>query len=261
MEPSFSKLALLMEYVGTRYRGFQIQKGRPTVQGELEEALRQLTGEPTRVVGASRTDSGVHALGQVVSFGTTSRLPLVTFIKGLNYYLPEDIVVIAIARVGLDFDARRNALSRHYRYTILNRAVRSPLWLTRAYQVGRPLDAEAMARACQSLIGEHDFALLAGAGARPSTVRRVLRADVSRKGEWIVLDIEANAFLPQQVRRTMGALVAVGNGQSSVEAFQGLVQGRECAPPVQNAPAHGLCLVKVRYAEGTIVWRTRGEDL
>lgn len=256
-----SKLALLVEYEGTRYSGFQVQKGQPTIQGEIEAALRQLTSERIRIVGASRTDSGVHALGQVVSFRTASELPPQTFIRGLNYYLPEDISVGAVALVGDGFDARRHALSRHYRYTILNRAVRSPLWLRRAYLVDAPLDAAAMDRACQALAGKHDFAPFTSAMAPRSTVRTVYRAEVIRAGELVTLDIEADAFLPQQVRRTVGALVAVGLGRSQVEEFRELVASEGSGVALPAAPAHGLCLLAVNYAEGTVVWRTLGEDL
>ena len=261
MEPSFTKLALLVEYEGTRYLGFQVQRDQPTIQGEIEEALRRLTGEWIRIVGASRTDSGAHALGQVVSFRTASQLPPETFIRGLNHYLPEDISVRAAAQVSEAFDARRHALSRHYGYTILNRAVRSPLWLGKAYQVSAPLDVEAMARASQALIGKHDFAPFTSVKAPRRTVRTVGWAEVARRGKLVTLDIEADAFLPQQVRRTVGALVVVGLGKRPVEWFRGLVESKERGVAIPTAPAHGLCLMGVNYTEGTIMWRTLGEDL
>ena len=239
--------ALVLEYEGTRYAGFQVQPHLPTIQGEVEKALQSLTGERVRVTGASRTDAGVHARGQVVSFSTTRELEPETLVRGLNYYLPEDIAVQRALRVEPTFNARRSARSREYRYIILNRPTPSPLWRNWAYQFQRSLNAEAMDEACQALIGEHDFAPFTGSSEPVNTVRNVYRAGVQRRGELILFDIEANAFLPQQIRATAGALVNVGRDKITASAFRELAQRKERGLARPVLPPHGLYLMKVNY--------------
>ncbi|MBI2909880.1 MAG: tRNA pseudouridine(38-40) synthase TruA [Chloroflexi bacterium] len=248
-EAGRAKLALIVEYDGSRYAGSQVQSGKPTVQGELESALRKVTGEPIRIKAASRTDSGAHARGQVVSFETGSKLAPETFVKALNYYLPEDISVRAAARVDMSFDARRSAISREYEYTILNSVTRSPLRRRYAYQVARPLDVAEMGRACEALVGEQDFAAFTGASEKSlrGTVRVVRRAGVRREGESVVFGIVANAFLPQQIRRMVGALIRVGSREMTVEDFMAAVRSGERGALGPTAPALGLCLVRVDY--------------
>jgi len=217
-----TKIALILEYDGTRYCGFQLQPGLPTIQGETEKALRKLTGERSRVMAASRTDAGVHAKGQAISFRTSSSLPVPTFIKGLNYYLPKDIAVKAAHRASDSFNVRRDALSREYNYYILNSRTRSPIRRGFAYPVAEPLDIEIMNQACQALIGEHDFAsFITGitAGIK-STVRTVYRAETEKNGELAVFNMVANSFLTHQVRNTVGALIKVGLSRMSVDEFR-----------------------------------------
>ncbi|MBI2957708.1 MAG: tRNA pseudouridine synthase A, partial [Chloroflexi bacterium] len=153
-----SKIALILEYDGTRYCGFQYQSGVPTIQGELEKAITRLTGERRRVLAASRTDTGVHAWGQVASFRTGAQYPAEVFRSALNHYLPEDIAVRSAHRVRDDFNVLRQATGREYEYHILNSRTRSPLRKGRAHLVPQPLDVEAMARAARDLEGTHDFA-------------------------------------------------------------------------------------------------------
>ncbi len=160
-----NKTVLVLEYDGRRYQGFQLQANLPTIQGEVEEALWQLTRERTRVVTASRTDAGVHAKGQVVSFRVRSSYPPETFAHGLNYYLPRDIAVKAAHRVKDSFNVRRQAISREYHYYILNSATRSPLMEGFSYRVSGHLDIDAMNQACRVLVGEHDFASFGSRGA------------------------------------------------------------------------------------------------
>lgn len=238
-----------MEYDGTRYHGFQWQAGLPSVQGEVEEAVERLTGERCRVIAASRTDAGVHAQGQVVSFRTGSSLPIHAFVSGLNYYLPRDISVKAASKVDGSFNVRRDALSREYCYYILNSPTRSPIREAYSYLVASPLDIEAMNRACQALIGEHDFASFAscdGASIR-STVRCVSRAEVQRDGELVIFHMVANSFLPHQVRNTVGALIRVGLGKMDVDEFDSIIQARKWGMAGPTAPAHGLCLTRINY--------------
>jgi tRNA pseudouridine38-40 synthase len=244
-----TKILLIMEYDGTGYHGFQWQNGLPSIQGEVEKALLKLTGERRRVMAASRTDAGVHARGQVVGFRTGSALPLHNFVNGLNHYLPADIAVKAAYRVGDSFNIRRDALSREYSYYILNSPTRSPMRGAFSYLVGSPLDIEAMNRASQALIGEHDFAsFVSSDGASlKSTVRRVLRAEIERDGKLVVFNMVANSFLPHQVRNTVGALIRVGLGKMSVDEFRSLVEAKKPALAGPTAPAQGLCLNRVNY--------------
>ena len=238
-----------MEYDGTNYHGFQLQASPPTIQGELEKALWQLTGEKIRVMGASRTDTGVHAKGQVVSFRTKSSLPLQTFTSALNFYLPRDIAVKSAYRADNSFDVRRGAVSREYNYCILNSLTRSPIREGFAYFVPGHLDTEAMNQACQCLIGEHDFASLAtrlGASMK-STVRTVHKAEVKRDEELVVFDIEANSFLPHQVRNTVGSLIRVGMGKMSIDEFRKMIEERKPGLAGPTAPACGLCLMRINY--------------
>lgn len=244
-----TKMVLIMEYDGTHYCGFQLQANLPTIQGEIETALWKLTGEKNRVMAASRTDSGVHAKGQVVSFRTKSSLPSPTFIKGLNYYLPRDIVVKEAFRVSDSFNVRRDALSREYNYYILNRPTRSPIRHGFAYLVTYPLDIGAMNEACQMLIGEHDFASFVTSleGRIKSTVRHVYRAKVEKDADMVIINLVANSFLPHQVRNTAGALIKVGLGKMTVDKFRSILEARRPGLAGPTAPAYGLCLMEVNY--------------
>ena len=242
------RVVLILEYDGTGYHGSQWQANAPTIQGEVESALAKLTGEKIRIVAASRTDAGVHARGQVVSFKTGLSFPTITWVKGLNFYLPNDIAVKAAYKVRMDFDVRREATSRQYHYYILNRLVRSPFWQRFAYLVPQPLDIEAMNRACQILIGEHDFAPFCPS-PRNRTVRTVYKAEVSKKGNLVIFDMVANSFLPHQVRHTVGSLIEVGLGKMGVETFWELAQSKQPGVMGPAAPAYGLCLIKVNYTD------------
>jgi len=244
-----TKIVLIVEYDGTRYHGFQLQANLPTIQGELERALCKLTGERARVLAASRTDAGVHARGQVVSFRTRSPHSLQTFVKGLNYYLPRDIAVKAAHRVRDSFNVRRHAVSREYNYYILNSLTRSPLWEGFSYLVTGHLDIDAMNQACQVLIGEHDFASFISGNwvGIKSTVRTVYRAEMRKDGKLAVFNMVANSFLPHQVRNTVGALIRVGLGKMSGDEFYSILGAKRPGLAWPTAPACGLCLVQVNY--------------
>ncbi len=243
------RVGLLLEYQGTAYGGSQYQKNAPTIQARLEAAISSLTRESIRVALAGRTDAGVHAWGQVASFLTRSRHSLETFLRGLNHYLPEDIAVRAVVELPRSFDVRRRARSRCYRYLIFNGGWPSALWRHLAWPVREPLNAQAMAEAAQCLLGEHDFAAFTQpAWAKKGNTRRhVLRAEVKRRGHLVSFDVEANAFLPQQVRRTVAALVQVGSGRLVVGQFGDLVRLALPGAASLVAPPHGLYLLKVRY--------------
>ncbi|MFC1874382.1 tRNA pseudouridine(38-40) synthase TruA [Chloroflexota bacterium] len=244
-----TRIVLIVEYDGTLYHGSQWQTGLPTIQGEIEKALWQLTGERERVAAASRTDAGVHARGQVVSFKTASSHSCPTFINGLNYYLPRDIAVKGAHRVSESFNVRRQAVSREYRYQILNSRTRSPLRRGSAHLVAGELDITVMNQACGCLVGQHDFASFASdveAGLK-RTVRRVYQAEVSREGEMVIFRMKANSFLPHQVRNTVGALIRVGLGRMSLNEFSGIMEKKTPGLAGPVAPACGLCLVQVNY--------------
>jgi tRNA pseudouridine38-40 synthase len=253
-EERVRRLALLLEYDGTAYGGSQYQKNAPTVQGTLERALSRLTGEPIRVGLAGRTDAGVHARGQVASFLTASRHDTGTFVRGTNALLPADVSVQAAAEVPREFNPRRQAIRRWYRYVLYLRPQRSALMRNRAWHVGQALDLEAISQAAQAMTGRHDFAAFAppSEAKRGSTEREVFRAEVTpKRGTGVVhFDIEANAFLQRMVRRAAGALVEVGLGKRTAAEFRELVEIAESGAAKATAPAKGLCLMKVCYESG-----------
>jgi tRNA pseudouridine38-40 synthase len=245
-----NKFILLIEYDGTQYHGFQWQVGLPTIQNELEQAIRRFCGQSSRVMAASRTDAGVHAKGQVVGFWAKSTLDTMTLVRALNYYLPGDIAVKAAYRAGDDFNVRRDALSREYHYYILNSDTRSPFSQRFALFVPKKLDIQAMDEACQLIRGEHDFVSFASSlDGSKSTLRNVYEAGIEKKGEFTVFRIVASSFLPHQVRSTVGLLIRLGLGKMDVEDFRDIMEAKSLglAGPVSHAC--GLCLEKVNYPE------------
>ncbi|MBI4340295.1 MAG: tRNA pseudouridine(38-40) synthase TruA [Chloroflexi bacterium] len=244
---------MVLEYDGTNYAGFQLQANAPTIQGEMEKAVACLSRERVRVQGAGRTDAGVHAQGQMAAFATASNLPCEVVRRGLNHYLPPDIAVQAAYDVPLSFDVRRHAVSRVYRYTILNKATSSPLLARFAARVKEPLDAKAMGLALALLHGEHDFALLASSpGPGKSTVREVFNTRLWQEDKLIHVEVEANAFLPHQMRRTAGLLVSFGAGRISLEEVAALLDGHaDCSVArwAPTMPSRGLCLTQVKYKD------------
>ncbi len=254
-----TKIVLLVEYDGSRYHGLQLQADLSTVQGEIERALKKLTGDSVRVIAASRTDTGVHARGQVVSFRTESLLTPQTFVNGLNYYLPRDIAVKTAYRADASFNVRRCALSREYSYNILNSQTRSPMWKDFSYLVSGELDIEAMNLACRLLVGDHDFVSFASnLGVEiKSTRRRVYQARVYRNGELVIFNIIANSFLSHQVRNTVGALIRVGLGRMTVDEFHSIMEEKKIGLAGPAAPACGLCLLKVNYQK---IYKEEGSE-
>jgi tRNA pseudouridine38-40 synthase len=245
------RIALVLEYDGTRYAGFQLQSNASSVQGALEEAIGKLTGASARVMGAGRTDAGVHAAGQVACFDTDSSLAVERFRAGLNHYLLEDIAVHNAYEVAGDFDPRRHAIARTYRYTMLEGVSRSPLRSRFAYQVGRSLDVASMNEAMAGLQGERDFAPFSGnLPSSGRTVRFMYRTQVWRQnGDEVCLEVEANAFLHQQVRRIAGAALGVGLRKMTVEEFAALADSSVHGAAALVLPPHGLCLRRVEYKD------------
>lgn len=236
-----------MAYDGTRYAGFQRQKREITIQEEIEKALASVTQEQIKIVGAGRTDAGVHATGQVISFSTGWRRPISDLKKALNALLPFDIAILALSEVPLDFHARKSVLSRRYRYTILNRPVRSPLSRLYAYHWVGEVDLEAMKETLDSLIGAHDFASFGRARPGGSTVREILEVDCRREGDYIYIDLVSNGFLKRMVRTIVGTLLLVGQGKLSPQGFKEVLDAKDRSRAGGPLPAHGLCLTKVNY--------------
>jgi tRNA pseudouridine38-40 synthase len=239
---------LLLEYEGTQYHGWQVQAGLPTVQGCLQDALARLAGGPVPVIGAGRTDAGVHASGQVASFAADLRLDPAALQRALNAMLARDIAVLEVAEVPPGFDARREATARTYRYTLLCRPHRSALWRDRALHVPRPLDREAMASAAAFLVGEHDFSAFRAAHCSASSpIRRVTAAHFVQEGDFAHFVITANAFLQHMVRIMMGTLLQVGEGRLTPPGFQTVLASRDRRRAGKTLDPRGLCLVRVNY--------------
>ena len=244
------RLALVLEYDGTNFCGFQWQENVPTIQHELEQALEKLTGDKIRVAASSRTDTGVHARGQVVSFKINSALPVEAFVQGLNYHLPEDIAVKSAYQVNDSFLVRSMSISREYSYYILNSQTRSPMMARFAHRIVGELDVETMNRACQALVGIHDFASFASDISdepQMSTVRQVYQAKVERDEDIVVFNIVANAFIRHQIRSTAGALVQVGLNKLSEAEFISILKEKKNGLAGPTLPACGLCLIRVNY--------------
>ena len=247
--PGIRRLALVVEYDGSDYAGFQLQVSQPTIQGEIEKGLARFTGESIRIRGASRTDSGAHAKGQVVDFLTRSVHPVGYFPRALNYYLPKNIQVLKACSVPLEFNSRRDATSRTYRYNILNRAWNSPLRRQTHLWVRDDLQVPRMVVAASSLVGRHDFRLFtSGYPPEMSTVRQVFRWEVWREEDTIIIESEANGFLRHQIRRTNALLIEIGKGSRPENIIACALQSSLPETVVwPSIPARGLCLIKVSY--------------
>ncbi len=236
-----------IEYDGTDFYGFQVQAQARTVQGELERAIYAVTGHRVRVTAAGRTDRGVHAQGQVIVFKVPWQHGLDDLQRALNATLAADVVVREIGEAARGFHPRFSATGRVYRYTLLNRPIRSPLARRMAWQVWPQLDRERMIAATRCLVGEHDFATFGRPPKGKNTVRRVLRAEWKEQSPFLFFEIEANAFLYRMVRNIVGALVQVGWGQLSPEEFAALLPARDRSLIKLVAPPQGLCLIQVNY--------------
>ncbi len=276
-------IAALVSYDGTRYRGFQRQPAErgPTVQGELEAAIARITGEAIRLTGAGRTDSGVHATGQVVNFATMARLDESAWLRALNANLPDDIAIRATRFVADSFHARISALGRRYRYRIICAPTRAPLRERYAWRTRRRLDVAAMDAAAALLLGEHDFGAFGsspwdqrGEAAR-HTVRRLTLArcqwlpqrqtpeddpligaapDQPAQPDEIAFDFAANGFLTGMARRLVGTLALVGEGRLTIADVARILDGRDMSQAGPAAPPYGLCLTGVEYPPEMIHW-------
>jgi tRNA pseudouridine38-40 synthase len=242
-------IKLLIEYDGTNYQGWQVQPECPTIQGILEEKLSRLTGERIHLIGSGRTDSGVHALGQVAHFKTQCRMDICTIQRALNSLLPHDIVIQKVEEVDEGFHARKHSKSKVYEYRILNRNLRSAFHRGYVWHIPQKLNLMEMKKATQGLIGEHDFSAFRTVGSPTRTaVRRVIRAEWKRGREGLIrFEIEANGFLKQMVRSIIGTLVEIGKGRMKASDFKKILNSKDRTEAGPTAPAHGLFLKEVKY--------------
>lgn len=246
------QLRLIVEYDGRALGGWQRQTNAPTVQGHLEDAAARVLQHQVRVTGASRTDAGVHALGQVATLTTARAIAPYNLRRALNSLLPPAIAVTDVAEVAADFHPRFSATGKHYRYLVLARPERSPRWEGWAWHRPQPLDRDAMARAAAAFLGEHDFCgFRASSCTARTTVRRIDALELSAPApELLALDVRGNAFLHNMVRIIAGTLVDVGLGRTDAAALPAIIASGERTAAGPTAPAHGLTLVAVRY-DGT----------
>ncbi len=253
-----------VEYDGTDFAGFQVQRGARTVQGELEAALARISGgSRVRVAAAGRTDAGVHATGQVIAFTDPNGRTAKELARALDALLPDGVAIREVRRVQVGFNPRYAARYREYRYTVWN-GPRSPLRERYALGVRDQLDTAAMERAGSVLVGRHDFSAFGVAHRQP--VRIVHSIRVRRNGSLVTIDVAADAFLGQMVRRMVAALLEVGHGSTNEEAVAAALASRRPAFNGAAAPAKGLCLRRVvlgpmrsRTAPASTIARSNGE--
>lgn len=241
-------LKLTLAYDGTRFVGWQKQAVGESIQGLLEGALSRLEGAAVTVHGAGRTDAGVHAEGQVASAAVSFALDVGTVVRAVNAQLPPDVRVLAAEDVPPGFHARFSARSKHYRYQIATGAVASPFTRAYAWHVAEPLDREAMREAAAALVGTHDFAAFRSAGSDvATTVRTLLRSEISERAAMLVYEVEGDGFLRHMVRAIVGSLVDVGRGSRRAGEMRSLLAGGSRGQAGATAPPHGLVLVKVVF--------------
>lgn len=250
MSEAQRRIAVGLEYDGTRYAGWQLQPGLPTIQDAVQRALSAVADHPITATCAGRTDGGVHATGQVLHFDTTAARSLRGWVLGANSLLPPDIALQWALEADAGFHARHTALARTYRYCLLQRATRPALLRDRAWWVRTPLDAAAMNAAAQCLAGEHDFSAFRAAECQSATpMRRIDSIQVTRDGPLLTIEVRANAFLHHMVRNIAGALLPVGTGEQAPGRVASVLASRDRKLAGVTAPACGLYLYRVRYPD------------
>lgn len=252
-------IRLVIEYDGTNYAGWQVQKNAKSVQATLESALKRIAGEKIRLVSCGRTDSGVHAQGHVANFKINSKIPLANLQRGLNSVLPRDIVIKKAEEVPLDFNSRYDAKSKVYRYTILNRSYPAALHRDYFYYVPYKLNLSAMKREAKCLLGKHDFKSFQAADKkerssrktygllRDSSIRTIKKLNIRKKDGFLEIFIEADGFLYNMVRNIVGTLVEIGRGRFKAGSMKMILKAKNRNLAGPTAPAKGLCLVEVKY--------------
>ncbi|MDR4513348.1 tRNA pseudouridine(38-40) synthase TruA [Nitrosomonas sp.] len=242
------RVVLILEYNGSNYCGWQSQLCNCSIQDKLEVALSRIADEKIRVVTAGRTDAGVHALYQVVHFDTTVKRPSTAWMRGVNTFLPKDIAVLWASEISSQFHARFSASSRCYQYLLLNHPIRPGIFYHNVGWYHQPLDLKKMRAAAQLLLGEHDFSAFRAAECQAkSPVRTLTQLDISSRGNMIMFDLSANAFLHHMVRNIIGCLVYVGKGRYSLDWFQMLLENGDRAAAAPTFSASGLYLADIIY--------------
>lgn len=242
------RVKLIVAYDGTAYCGWQVQPNGPTIEGELNAALTILTGENIQVIGASRTDAGVHGLCNVAVFDTESPIPGEKFSYALNQRLPEDIRVRDSEEVAPDFHPRHQASRKTYAYRILNAEFPDPTKRLYTHFTYHKMDVPKMQKAAEYFVGEHDFkSFCSPAATVESTVRTIYKCQVSKEGELITIEVQGNGFLYNMVRIMAGTLMEVGCGRMLPEQIPDILKQKDRNAAGPTAPAKGLCLVKYEY--------------
>ncbi|TAM92430.1 tRNA pseudouridine(38-40) synthase TruA [bacterium] len=247
-------IRLVVEYDGSAFHGLQFQPALRTVAGVLEAALATLLRAPDKITAAGRTDAGVHATAQVVSFTTQSTFALHKLAPALNALLPHDLSVREAQEMPAGFSARFSARARHYRYVILNRPQRSALLHTRAHHVWHPVDVEVFNRAARGVLGEHDFRAFCGVlPEQGGTVRLVREFEAQRRGELITVRVSGDGFLHRMVRVLVGTLVEMAQGRRDPDSLHAILEARDRRGAGCTAPAAGLYFAGVTYEDRTIL--------
>lgn len=245
---ALKRVMMRVAYDGTAYCGWQLQPGKPTIEGELNRALLELLGEEITVIGASRTDAGVHSLGNVAVFDTDTRIPADKICFALNQRLPEDIVVQESTEVAADFHPRHRNSRKTYEYRILNRKMPLPTMRHDTYYYYRKLDVKAMQRAADHLVGVHDFKSFCSVHSQAeTTVREIYSCDVVRDGEIVRIRVTGAGFLYNMVRIIAGTLIQVGLGEYAPEQIDAILEGCDRSLAGPTAPAHGLTMIGIEF--------------
>ncbi len=245
---AYRNIKLTIAYDGTAYHGWQSQPDVDTIQQCITDAVERLTGQSVRVNGSSRTDAGVHALGQVANCRIETAVPTENFAKALNRILPEDIAILEASDVDDDFDAISHTMTKRYRYTICTAPTRGVMRIRYCWHRPGALNVEEMRAAAKLMIGTRDFNSFASAAeTRQSSVRNIIDCAVSVEDDNIHIDIEADGFLYNMVRNIVGTLVEVGRGRWPAETITTIIQAKDRAAAGPIAPAGGLCLTKINY--------------
>jgi tRNA pseudouridine38-40 synthase len=241
-------IKLTIEYDGTNYHGWQSQQNAIAVQDIVIKAIRKITGEDFSLTGSSRTDTGVHAYGQVANFFTESRIPVDKFPFALNSALPEDIVIKKAEEVNDEFHSRFSTIGKKYRYLIYNSVFPSAILNKRAYFVPGKLDINSMEQAVQYFLGKHDFSAFRASGSDTKTSERTITAvSLRTNAEIIEFEIQGDGFLYNMVRIIAGTLIEVGTGRIHADLIPGIIEGKDRRKAGRTAPAHGLYLVEIYY--------------
>jgi len=248
--PSMRNFRMLIEYDGTNYHGWQTQLREVTIQRAIEQTIERIVQERVNLTGSGRTDAKVHALGQVANFQSGTRLEPHVLKRAINSLLPKDILIRRMEEVPLDFDSCLDALSKTYRYSILNRPERCAIGRHYSLHLASPLNLENMEEAAAHLVGEHDFSSFRSSSCSPQNpIRRVKRAKFQREGEFIHFFIESTGFLHHMVRCIVGTLIEVGRGGLAASDFGGILEARDRRLAGKTADPQGLCLMEVKYLE------------